>query len=409
MNTAPQVSTDKIMNATVLVTALGYLVDVYDMIIFYVLRRTSLMDLGIEGEALTDIGMTMINMQMIGLILGGIFFGILGDKIGRKKCLLGSILVYSLATLACAFVQNVDHYTWLRFIAGFGLAGEVGIGVALITEAMGQKKRGMGVTLFAFIGIGGAVIAGIAAELMDWRTCYIVGGVAGLLLLLTRVLLMESGLFETTKASGIERGNFLRLIKEPKLGLRYLCCILIGMPIMFVIGVPWALGPEIGEAMGMLFAVKASLTMGIGYAGMMVGDVVAGLISQKLGSRRKTVFIFIIIASISIGAFLMQRELSLFDYYVFCAWLGFTIGYWVNLITIAAEQFGTNLRATVAASVPNLARATLVPMNLLLGWLKPEHGILTSAGIVAVLAVVIALLALTQIRETFHEDMNYHT
>ncbi len=400
---------EKILNITVLITALGYLVDVYDMIIFYVLRRTSLEDLGLSGEALTDIGISIVNMQLIGLILGGIFFGILGDKIGRKKCLLGSILVYSIATLVCAFVQEVQHYAWLRFIAGFGLAGEVGIGVALITEAMKKEKRGLGVTLFGFIGIGGAVLAGAAAEFFDWRTCYMIGGAAGLILLFTRALLMESGLFEVCKASGVARGNFLRLFTEPKLGLRYLCCILIGAPIMFVIGVPWTLGPEIGAAMGTAFPVKASMTLGIGYAGMMCGDVLAGLLSQKLKSRRKAVATFIVIAAISIATFLTQREFSLFGYYAFCGWLGLTIGYWVNLITIAAEQFGTNLRATVSTSVPNFARATLVPMNLLLANLKATYGIMTAASIVGAIAVVVALLALTQIRETFNEDMNYHT
>ena len=401
--------TEKIFNITVLITALGYLVDVYDMIIFYVLRRTSLEDLGLTGEALTDVGITIVNMQMVGLILGGIFFGILGDKIGRKKCLIGSILVYSLATLACAFVQNVDHYAWLRFIAGFGLAGEVGIGVALITEAMKKERRGLGVTLFGFIGIGGAVLAGLAAEFFDWRTCYLIGGAAGLILLVTRSMLMESGLFELTKASGVKRGNFLRFFTEPKLGLRYLCCILIGAPIMFVIGIPWTLGPEIGAAMGTDFPVKASMTIMLGYSGMMVGDVLAGLLSQKLKSRRKAVAIFIIMASISICIFLSMREFSLAGYYTFCAWLGLTIGYWVNLITIAAEQFGTNLRATVATSVPNFTRATLIPMNLLLAYLKPDYGIMMAASIVGVIAVVVSLIALTQIRETFDEDMDYHT
>jgi putative MFS transporter len=399
----------RVINLTVLITALGYFVDVYDMIIFLVLRRNSLMDLGLSGDALTDVGLHIINLQMIGLILGGLIFGVMGDKIGRKKCLLGSILLYSLATLACAFVQDVDHYAWLRFIAGIGLAGEVGIGVSLIAETMPQKNRGLGVTLFGFIGIGGAVVAGLAAEWLDWRTCYLVGGIAGLLLLITRSVLMESRLFEHAQQSGIERGNIFRLIKEPKLGLRYLCCILIGMPIMFVIGMVWTLGPEIGKAMNIPFEIKASLALAIGYTGMMCGDVLAGVLTQMLKSRRKGVAVFLMVAAVSIAFFVTRTELSLFEYYVFCGWLGVTIGYWVNLITIAAEQFGTNLRATVAASVPNLARATLVPMNLLLANLKPTYGIMTSISMIAIMAVVVALLALSQLRETFYDDMNYHS
>ncbi|MBI1326700.1 MAG: MFS transporter [Alphaproteobacteria bacterium] len=398
-----------IFNATVIITALGYMVDVYDILIFSALRTPSLIDLGLTGDAVTKTGMFIINMQMTGLIIGGLIFGMLGDKIGRKKCLLGSILLYSLATLGCAVVQTVDQYAALRFVAGLGLAGEVGIGVALITENMKKEHRGLGVAVFTFIGIGGAVIAGVAAELLPWRTCYLIGGIAGLLLLATRSILRESGMFSKAHEDNVKRGDFLQFIKQPKLGLRYLYCVLIGVPIYFVIAIPWTLSPELAKAMNVPFPVKASIALAIGYSFTMIGDLLAGILSHIFKSRRIIITGFIIFGGFVIGLFMQMRNLSVFEYYMFCALLGVAIGYWVNMITVAAEQFGTNLRATAATSIPNFVRATTIPMYAMLGWLKPSMGILSATSVIATIAIVLSLVAVSQLRETFHEDLDYYS
>lgn len=398
----------KIVTPIVLVTALGYLVDVYDLVLFNVVRIQSLTDLGLSGAALTDVGLFIINMQLAGLLIGGLVFGVMGDKIGRKSCLLFSILTYSLATLLCAFVQNEHQYAILRFIAGIGLAGEVGVGVSMITESTVREKRGMATTLFCFIGIAGAVLAAIAANTIDWRTCYLIGGLAGLALLATRAVVTESTLFAETKKSSVERGNILTILKNFALFRRYLACVFMGAPILFAIGILWTLAPELSKALGVVGAVSAATSVGIGYAAMVFGDLFAGLLSQWMKSRLKPVLLFLAAMGTILVVFFFSQGFSATYYYAFCALSGLAIGYWVNLITIAAEQFGTNIRATAATSIPNFARATLLPMNLALAALKPELGIAMAALIVGGAALVIALLSLTQLEETFTKDLDYH-
>jgi MFS family permease len=399
--------TDKILNATVIVTALGYLVDIYDMLIFNVTRVISLTDLGLSGKALTEAGLYILNMQLLGFLLGGLFFGILGDKMGRKVSLLGSILLYSFATLACAFITNVDQYAWLRLIAGFGLAGEIGVGVTLITEVMSKEKRGLGVAFFGFVGISGAVIAAVMAEFVPWRTCYIIGGVAGLLLLLTRTFVLDSHMFEQTKSSEAKRGSFLLILKRKDLREKYINSILLGTPIFFAIGMVWTLAPEIGKALGAVEPVKATITIGVGYAALMCGDVIAGLVSQKLQSRKNVIGWFLIALFVILLGLLTQKNITPETFYIFAGLMGLAIGYWVNLITLAAEQFGTNLRATAATSIPNFARATLLPLNLMLGTIKDDVGIVAGVAFMGAVALGLALWALARIEETFHKDLNY--
>ncbi len=400
--------TEKILTATVVVTALGYLVDVYDMLIFNVTRVASLTDLGLSGEALTDAGLFILNMQLLGFLLGGLFFGVLGDKMGRKTSLMGSILLYSFATLACAFVQNTDQYALLRFIAGFGLAGEIGVGVALITETLSKEKRGLGVTFFGFIGISGAVIAAVMAEMLSWRTCYIIGGVAGLLLLLTRSMVLESGMFEETKKESIKRGSLRLLFLRRDLLAKYIRSVLLGAPIFFVIGIVWTLAPEIGKALGTTSPISAPITIGIGYAALMLGDVLAGLLSHHFQSRRSIIGWFLLITAVALYILLHQTHMTPAIYYSFAALMGIGIGYWVNLITLSAEQFGTNLRATASTSIPNFARATLLPLNLFLAYVKEDFGIIAAVAFCGAIAFGVALYALAYIEETFHKDLNYN-
>jgi MFS transporter, putative metabolite:H+ symporter len=401
--------TSKVFNATVIVTALGYLVDVYDILIFNTTRVATLTDLGLSGDLLTNMGIYILNMQLVGLILGGLFFGVMGDKIGRKACLLGSILTYSIATLACAFVTTPEQLAWARFIAGFGLAGEIGIGVALITETMTKEKRTLGVTLFAFIGIAGAVLAALAAEFLPWRICYIIGGVAGLLLLITRTMVLESGLYEKSKEhTHIQKGSLAMILTRPALLKKYIYCIFLGAPIFYSIGMIWTLSPEIGKNLGASEPIKATMAIGLGYLGMMFGDLLAGLLSHRFQNRKTIILYFMIVTCVVIVGLFLQKNITPTTYYIFAALNGLFIGYWVNLITMSAEQFGTNIRATVSTSVPNFARATLLPLNLILSAIKPSIGIIWGVGFMGVLAMVLAFYALYKLEDTYHKDLNYY-
>lgn len=399
--------TDKIFNATVIVTALGYLVDVYDVLIFNVTRVASLTDLGLSTDQIANTGLFILNMQLLGLLLGGLFFGVIGDRMGRKQSLLGSILLYSTATLGCAFVQDANTYAALRFLAGFGLAGEVGVGVALITEVMTKEKRTLGLTFFAFIGISGAVLAAIAAEFLHWRTCYIIGGVAGLLLLVTRSLILESGMYETIKDKNIRKGSISLLLKTPSLLKKYIASVLLGAPIFFAIGMVWTFAPELGAGLNISEKVSAPIAIGVGYSLMMLGDLLAGLLSHKLKTRKKTITLFLITGFILLMYLITRDGITATHYYVISGLFGIAVGYWVNLISLAAEQFGTNMRATASTSIPNFARATLLPMNLLLTTIKPTMGIVMSVGLIGTLALLVAFASLFVLEETHGKDLNY--
>lgn len=397
----------KIFTSTVLVTGLGYLVDVYDMWIFNVTRIPLLADLGLTGEAAMDAGLMTINLQLAGVLLGGLAFGIMGDKIGRKACLLGSILLYSLATLGCAYVQNVDQLMVLRFVAGFGLAGEVGVGVSLVTETISRERRGLGTMILVFLGIIGAIAAGWAATVFDWRTAFQIGGWAGLALLVLRAVVMESNLFNKTKATTKDRGNFLKILKTKRHVLNLIACICLGMPMFFIVGQVWTFGPEIASALG-VSGVTAGKAFLYGNITMLLGDLLVGGLGQKMKSRKRPILIILTLMTAILLALILLPLQSANMYYVFCALLGITTGYWVNTITIAAELYGTNLRATAATSIPAFIRLNMIWQNLLVGALKGSIGVLASMAWVGVISVGLALIALWHLEETFGKDLDYH-
>jgi putative MFS transporter len=410
MTSSSPALTDKLLNATVIVTGLGFMVDLFDLWIFNVNRTNILTDLGVTSTDLTTTGLAIINYQMAGLLLGSIFFGVLGDRMGRKISLVGSILLYSLATLACGFVTHYEQLEWLRFIAGFGLAGEVGVGVALITETMSKEKRGMGVAIFTFLGLLGVILAALAAEFLPWRTAFIIGGVAGLLLLITRSVVMESGLFQqsATTHHGVGRGNFVALITQPHLRGKFFCCIFMGLPIYFVLAIPFTLAPEISAALG-IDGVRAAVAFATGYAFAAAGDLLIGLISQKAESRKRVVSWCMLFTFIVLVAFMVLAPgTSPSTYYLFTGLFGVTVGYFVNMVTIGAEQFGTNLRATTATTVPGLSRATIIPINLVFAQLKPIIGVLPAMTLVGCACLLIGYICLRQLDETYGKDLDYH-
>lgn len=391
----------------IIVAALGYFVDIYDLILFSIVRVKSLKELGVADADLLDIGATVINSQMFGMLVGGILWGILGDKKGRLSVLFGSIILYSLANIANGFVTSVTWYTIIRFIAGVGLAGELGAGITLVTENMSKENRGYGTMIVAGVGLLGAVAAALIGDYYTWQTSYFIGGGMGLLLLLLRVGLAESGMFKEVKESAFIRGNMLMLFNNKVRFKKYLCCILIGLPLWFVVGVLITFSPEFGKALGANGIINAGEGIMYCYIGIAVGDVVAGLLAQVLKSRKKVMLIFLLLTGVAIVVYLYSFGLTPKTFVWLSLFLGFASGYWATFVTIASEQFGTNLRATVTTTVPNFVRGSLVIILIAFQFFKDEFGILQGAMIVGFICLAISLIALSQLKETFSKDLDY--
>lgn len=397
-----------LITAAVLVASLGYFVDIYDLLLFSIVRIPSLLSLGLKDQQLTDAGIFLLNMQMIGMLVGGIVWGILGDKKGRLYVLFGSIFLYSVANIANGFVHSVESYAFWRFIAGFGLAGELGAGVTLVAEVMPKEKRGYATTIIASVGISGAVVGYFIAQLFDWRTSFYIGGALGLSLLLLRIGVSESGMFGKLEQVEVSKGDFFSLFNRARFA-KYMRCIIIGIPLWFVVGILITLSPEFGRVLGVQGTVSAGAAVACCYGGLVFGDIASGMLSQYLKSRIKVVYIYLFLTMLTITAYFLLHNLTVFEFYVLCTILGFSVGYWVIFMTIATEQFGTNLRATVTTTVPNFVRGSVVPLSLLLIYLKGLfNGSLLYAGIaVAVLSLGVAFWALRNMQETFHKDLDY--
>jgi MFS family permease len=397
------------LTAAVLVAALGYFVDIYDLLLFSIVRIPSLKGLGFSGQTLTDNGIFLLDVQMMGLLLGGIFWGILGDKKGRLYVLFGSIFLYSVANIANGFVNSIESYSVWRFVAGFGLAGELGAGITLVAEIMPKEKRGYATTIVAAVGVSGAVVGFFVAELFNWRTSFFVGGGLGLLLLFLRIGVSESGMFGKIKKQETKRGDFLSLFINRKRLMKYLRIIVIGIPTWYVVAILITLSPEFGNILGVKGTVNAGAAVAYCYGGLVLGDIVSGLLSQLLKSRIKVVYIFLGLTVISSAAYFLLHNISMAGFYAVCFFLGFSAGYWVVFMTIATEQFGTNIRATVTTTVPNFVRGSVVPVTLLFQYLRGLfNGSLIYAGVVVgVITIGLSFWALHYVQETFHKDLNY--
>ena len=409
MTTAPpQKSTlQYLFQIPVLVAALGYFVDMYDLFLFSVVRVPSLKALGVTGDQLLPEGVFLLNMQLAGLLIGGVLWGILGDKRGRLSVLFGSILLYSLANIANGMVTSLGQYALLRFIAGIGLAGELGAGITLVAEILPKHLRSYGSMLVATMGVLGAITAFFVADLFAWRMSYYVGGGLGLMLLVLRFNVFESGLFKNLTTRNVERGNFLTLLTNPARLRKYLMAIVMGVPLWFVVGVLITFSPEFGAQAGLIEPIVAGKAVLFSFAGQSLGDIVSGLLSQRLQSRKKAIRIFILLSFAMMLVYLLAPIQQVGQFYLICACLGFCNGYWTLFIVLAAELFGTNLRATVATSVPNFVRGATVPLTSLFVLLKPSLGITNGALLIGSVVVFFSLLALHFLEETFHKDMDY--
>jgi MFS transporter, putative metabolite:H+ symporter len=400
----------KLLNAAVIVAALGYFVDIYDLLLFGFVRVKSLTSLGFTGQDLLDKGLSLQNWQMFGMLVGGILWGILGDKRGRVSVLYLSIALYSISNILNGFVTGYFDYALYRFIAGIGLAGELGAGITLVSEVLPKEKRGLGTMLVATIGLSGALLAWAIDKMFDWRTCYFIGGALGIILLIIRISVSESGIFSQVKAqSHISRGNFFALFSKKERFLRFLRCIFIGTSTWFVVGVLVFFSPEFGRAKG-IEGIIAGNAIALCYTGLILGDLCSGLISQYLRSRVKVMFLFLTLDVFAILLYLAAPFPNAASFYACHFLLGFSVGFWVIFVTIGAEQFGTNLRSTVATSVPNFARGMQVPINEAFKYLKNPAvtgSVLTAGYIVGAACMAIAFIALIGMKETFDRDLDY--
>lgn len=396
-----------VFSLAVLVAALGYFVDIYDLLLFSIIRVESLRELGLTPAEISSKGLLIINVQMAGLLIGGILWGILGDKKGRLKVLYASIILYSLGNIANGFVQSVNQYAAIRFITGVGLAGELGAGITLIAELLPKEKRGVGTSLVAGVGLTGAVAAFFFKENFHWRTCYFIGGGLGFCLLLLRVGVLESGMFENIQHKNVSKGNFFMLFNNGKRLRKYLCSILIGLPTWYVIGILVSFSKEFGEKMGVVGEVDPGKAVMFAYAAISLGDIAVGLLSQYLKSRKKALWIFYGLTAIGIVWFFNLSGHSTASLYAACALLGFGTGFWAIFVTMAAEQFGTNIRATATTTVPNMVRGALILISILFTSLQGSVGYVKSGLITGVTVMIIGVIATLLTEETFHKDLNY--
>jgi MFS family permease len=397
-----------IFSLPVIVAALGYFVDIYDLVLFSIVRVPSLKALGLSGKELVDQGVFLLNMQMIGMLLGGILWGALGDRKGRLKIMFGSIFLYSMANFANGFANSMTAYATLRFIAGIGLAGELGAGITLVSEVLHKTVRGYGTMIVASVGVSGAILANFVAKHFDWRNAFIIGGILGICLLALRLGVVESGMFSTMKEQEqVSKGNFLSLFTSADRFGRFLHSILIGLPSWFVVGVLITFSPEFARLLGVVGTVSAGNAVMYCYLGLVAGDLLSGILSQLLKSRKKVVLLFLVITTVAVVVYFMAGGVSAEAFYGICGLLGFGIGYWAIFVTIAAEQFGTNLRATVATSVPNFVRGMTVPITMLFLYFRNQFGLQQGAIIVGCLTMAIALFSLWRLEETFHKDLDY--
>ncbi|MEK0423601.1 MAG: hypothetical protein RLZ95_1511 [Bacteroidota bacterium] len=422
MNTNRQIG---LLSLPVLVAALGYFVDVYDLLLFTIVRQPSVMAVGATTETIIVDSAHIINWQMLGLLIGGILWGVIGDKKGRLKVLFGSIMLYSVANILTSFVQTVDQYAYCRFIGGIGLAGELGAGITLVSEMLPKNKRGIGTSMVAGIGLFGAVFAYYTFQytkqwgmsytmgnfkITDWRICYQIGGVLGVFLLILRIRVAESFMFESAKLSNISKGNFLQFFSNKKRCSKYVKAILIGLPTWFVIGVLVNYSNKFATELYGKNLIDSGKSIMFAYVGIAVGDIVIGYVSQYFKSRKKALLVFYSLNTIAMILFFSIVNDSDQRMYAICTLLGFSTGYWAIFNTMAAEQFGTNLRATAATTIPNMVRGALPLINFLfldilqkkLGWTVIQSGILTGA-----IVMFITFLAFVFTEETYHKDLDY--
>ncbi|RTL59076.1 MAG: MFS transporter [Sphingobacteriales bacterium] len=400
-----------ILNLAVIVAALGYFVDIYDLLLFTIVKKASMQGVGATDATMLADSTKVINWQMVGLLIGGIIWGVLGDRKGRLSVLFGSIILYSVANFITGYIHTVDQYAACRFVAGLGLAGELGAGITLVSELMPKEKRGLGTSMVAGIGLSGAVVAYFTYQFtLDWRLCYKIGGVLGILLLFLRISVAESGMFKQVKEQNVSRGNFLMFFTNAKRFKKYVLAILIGLPTWYVIGILVNQSDRFAKAMFGSTNLDSGRSIMFAYAAISLGDIAVGFVCQYFKSRKKGLLLYYMLCIVCLVLFFSNYNNSNSSMYAICAMLGFSTGFWAIFITMGAEQFGTNLRATAATTIPNMVRGALPLINMMFldlfqkswGWSIIKSGIYTG-----IIVLMVTLVAFYFTEETYHKDLNY--
>jgi MFS family permease len=396
-----------VVTLAVIAAALGFFVDAYDLLLYSIVRNQSLAAIGLAGDQILSVGIDLLNAQLVGMLVGGVVWGVVGDIHGRRSVLFGSIILYSAATCVNAFAGSVPVYAACRFVAGLGLAGELGAGVTLVSELMSKENRGYGTMIVAAVGVLGVVTASLVGDAFPWRTAYLIGGGLGFLLLLLRLGVRESTLFDRVKTASVSRGNFLALFTNRRRLRKYVCLILVAMPIWYAIGILITFSPEIGQALGLSVAPKAGTAILLYYLALTFGDLTNGFLSQMLRTRKKIIAVFMLLTVLFCLAYFTLGGSSIRVFYLMCLLIGWSSGYWALFITMSAEQFGTNLRATVAVTAPNFVRGLTAVLTIAFKSSKPVLGTVPSAALIGAVTIVIAFLALLQLEETYGKDLDY--
>lgn len=391
----------------IIVAALGYFVDVFDIWLFSSVRKASLEGLGLSPEEVKSVGEALLNWQMGGFILGALLFGVIADRRGRLAVLFGSILTYSIANIVNGFVVDVPQYAACRFVAGVGLAGELGAGIALVSELVSTVRRGWATTFVATVGVSGSIAAPLLAKVVDWRTAYFIGGGMGIVLLLMRIGVFESGIFEQVKErEDVKRGDLRLLVGSGERIRRYLAAIFCGAPVWFFAGLMMTFSPEVQTALGIPNPKPAPDVIAIAALGLCLGDLLFGGLSQLLRSRRKAFWVAYAWIAIAVAAiFLFARTADTFFWLMFFGGLG--AGFWAVFVTVTGEVFGTNLRGTVATTAPSFVRGMVIPMTLGKRALEPALGSIGAISAVGAIVLVLAAWSVWTLPETFHRDMDY--
>jgi putative MFS transporter len=403
------------IHLTVLVASLGYFVDIYDLQLFNIVSKKSLAGIGITDPAQISIyDYALFLWQMGGMLVGGVLWGIIGDKKGRKNILFGSILLYSLANIANAFVVNIDQYIFVRFIAGLGLAGELGAAITLVSEVMSKEKRGYGTMIIVTMGALGAVAVAFISwlnvsffGLQNWQTMYLIGGGLGLLLLGLRMGTFESQMFDSVKEKAIQKGNFFMLFTNKARFKKYLACILIGLPVWYCVGVLVKFSEQFAATNDVQGVVTTGFAIMFVYVGLSIGDLVSGLLSQMFASRKKVVLGYLLFTIAISVTFLFSKGISSQTFYLLCFLIGCGSGYWALFVTMASESFGTNIRATATTTVPNFVRGAVIPITLSYKAIEVYAGNIGSALVMCVICLSLAIIGVMALPETFGKDLNY--
>jgi MFS transporter, putative metabolite:H+ symporter len=391
----------------VFVAALGYFVDAYDIVLFSVIRVKSLQGIGVPEVDIFNVGVNLLNWQLVGLLVGGVFWGGVGDKKGRLSVLFGSIFIYSVSNILNGFVHSVEVYELLRFTTGLGLAGELGAGITLVTEIMSKTGRGWGTTIIAAVGVMGVVAASLVGQAFSWQTSFFVGGGMGIVLLFLRLGVYESGMYQLVLRKKVPRGNFLSLFTSQEKFLKYFSSILVALPVWYLVGILLTFSPEIGKSMGMSPLPNSGQAVFYAYIGLTIGDMTSGTLSQLLKNRKKVILGFLGLTSFFMILFFICGGLSLPIFYGLCTAMGFSVGYWAIFVVVTSEQFGTNIRATAATTAPNLVRGSAVLLTTAFQWLTPSWGAVGAAEIVGLVTMALAFWALRNLEETYGKNLDY--